>query len=33
VSLDELVSANTLKRMLNDAETGEVTGAHYVGKS
>jgi integrase len=30
---EELVSAYTLKRMLNHAETGDVTGAHYVGKS
>lgn len=29
----ELVSAYTLKRMLNHAETGDVTGVHYVGKS
>ena len=30
---EELVSAYTLKRMLNHAEAGDVTGAHYVGKS
>lgn len=30
---EELVSAYTLKRMLNHAETGDVTGAHYIGKS
>lgn len=30
---EELVSAYTLKRMLNHAESGDVTGAHYVGKS
>lgn len=30
---EELVSAYTLKRMLNHADTGDVTGAHYVGKS
>jgi integrase len=30
---EELVSAYTLKRMMNHAETGDVTGAHYIGKS
>jgi integrase len=30
---EELVSAYTLKRMLNHADSGDVTGAHYVGKS
>jgi integrase len=30
---EELVSAYSLKRMLNHADTGDVTGAHYVGKS
>jgi integrase len=30
---EELVSAYTLKRMLNHADAGDVTGAHYVGKS
>jgi len=30
---EELVSAYTLKRMLNHADGGDVTGAHYVGKS
>lgn len=30
---EELVSAYTLKRMLNHAQTGDVTGQHYVGKS
>lgn len=30
---EELVSAYTLKRMLNHAETSDVTGAHYIGKS
>ena len=30
---EELVSAYTLKRLLNHAESGDVTGAHYVAKS
>lgn len=30
---DELASAYVLKRMLNHAMSGDVTGAHYVGKS
>lgn len=30
---EELVSAYTLKRMLNHADADDVTGAHYVGKS
>jgi integrase len=30
---EELCSAYTLKRMLNHAEAGDVTGAHYIGKS
>lgn len=30
---EELVSAYTLKRMINHAQDGDVTGAHYVGKS
>jgi integrase len=30
---EELVSAYVLKRMLNHADTGDVTGAHYIGKS
>lgn len=30
---EELVSAYALKRMLNHADAGDVTGSHYVGKS
>lgn len=30
---EELVSGYALKRMLNHTESGDVTGAHYVGKS
>ncbi|MDR3452279.1 MAG: integrase family protein [Rhodoferax sp.] len=30
---EDLCSAYTLKRMLNHAEAGDVTGAHYIGKS
>lgn len=30
---EELVSAYALKRMLNHADAGDVTGAHYIGKS
>lgn len=30
---EELVSAYTLKRMLNHADASDVTGSHYVGKS
>jgi integrase len=30
---EELVSAYTLKRLINHTDTGDVTGAHYVGKS
>lgn len=30
---EELVSAYTVKRMVNHADVGDVTGAHYVGKS
>lgn len=30
---EELVSAYTLKRMLNHANADDITGAHYVGKS
>ena len=30
---EELVSAYTLKRMLNHADAGDATGAHYIGKS
>ena len=29
---EDLVSAYTLKRMMNHAEAGDVTGAHYIGK-
>lgn len=29
---EELVSGYTLKRMLNHSDTGDVTGAHYIGK-
>jgi integrase len=30
---DELVSSTTLKRMLNHTDAGDVTSAHYIGKS
>lgn len=30
---EELVSAYALKRMLNHADTGDVTGGHYIAKS
>lgn len=30
---EELVSAYTLKKLLNHALTGDVTGGHYIGKS
>lgn len=30
---EELVSAYTVKRMVNHADSGDVTGAHYIGKS
>ena len=30
---EELVSGYTLKRMVNHMDVGDVTGAHYVGKS
>lgn len=30
---EELVSAYSLKRMVNHADAGDVTGSHYIGKS
>jgi integrase len=30
---EELVSAYTVKRMVNHTDTGDVTGTHYIGKS
>ena len=30
---DDLVSATTVRRMVNHADAGDVTATHYIGKS